>query len=71
MSPFSFDSVVRNLQAVNFGNPIECEKDDYDRDRTRTCNPQIRSLMPYPLGHTATFDDEDTVAQIIISTGIT
>lgn len=25
-----------------------------DRDRTRTCNPQIRSLMPSPLGHTAT-----------------
>ena len=25
-----------------------------DRDRTRTCNPQIRSLVPYPLGHTAT-----------------
>ena len=25
----------------------------YERDRTRTCNPQIRSLMPYPLGHTA------------------
>lgn len=24
-----------------------------DRDRTRTCNPQIRSLMPSPLGHTA------------------
>ena len=24
----------------------------YDRDRTRTCNPQIRSLVPYPLGHT-------------------
>ena len=24
-----------------------------DRDRTRTCNPQIRSLMPYPLGHAA------------------
>ena len=23
-----------------------------ERDRTRTCNPQIRSLMPYPLGHT-------------------
>ena len=23
-----------------------------DRDRTRTCNPQIRSLVPYPLGHT-------------------
>ena len=25
----------------------------FDRDRTRTCNPQIRSLMPYPLGHAA------------------
>ncbi len=21
-------------------------------DRTRTCNPQIRRLVPYPLGHT-------------------
>ena len=29
------------------------KKDCDDRDRTRTCNPQIRSLMPYPLGHTA------------------
>ena len=25
----------------------------FDRGRTRTCNPQIRSLVPYPLGHTA------------------
>ena len=24
----------------------------FDHDRTRTCNPQIRSLVPYPLGHT-------------------
>ena len=23
-------------------------KKKIDRDRTRTCNPQIRSLMPYP-----------------------
>ena len=29
------------------------KKSSVDRDRTRTCNPQIRSLMPYPLGHTA------------------
>ena len=29
------------------------KKELTDRDRTRTCNPQIRSLMPYPLGHTA------------------
>ncbi len=27
-------------------------KNDFERDRTRTCNPQIRSLVPYPLGHT-------------------
>ena len=28
-------------------------KTDLERGRTRTCNPQIRSLVPYPLGHTA------------------
>ena len=28
-----------------------------DRGRTRTCNPQIRSLVPYPLGHTASLKD--------------
>ena len=27
-----------------------------ERDRTRTCNPQIRSLVPYPLGHTPSLD---------------
>ena len=27
-------------------------QNNFDRDRTRTCNPQIRSLVPYPLGHT-------------------
>ena len=26
-----------------------------DRDRTRTGNPQIRSLVPYPLGHTTLY----------------
>ena len=29
------------------------KKRNFDLDRTRTCNPQIRSLMPYPLGHKA------------------
>ena len=24
---------------------------NFTPDRTRTCNPQIRSLVPYPLGH--------------------
>ena len=27
----------------------------FDRGRTRTCNPQRRKLMPYPLGHTAIY----------------
>ena len=27
---------------------------NFDRDRTRTCNLLIRSQAPYPLGHTAT-----------------
>ena len=28
----------------------------FERDRTRTCNPQIRSLVPYPLGHTVSVE---------------
>ena len=28
------------------------DKKCLNRDRTRTCNPQIRSLVPYPFGHT-------------------
>ena len=39
-----------------FKNNLKKKKDVNDRDRTRTCNPQIRSLMPYPLGHTATVE---------------
>ena len=31
---------------------MNIKKKEFDRDRTRTCNPQIRSLVPYPLGHT-------------------
>ena len=33
-------------------------KKDFDHDRTRTCNPQIRSLVPYPLGHTVSVSIE-------------
>ena len=29
------------------------DKKCFNRDRTQTCNPQIRSLVPYPFGHTA------------------
>ncbi len=32
---------------------FEIKKKFNDHGRTRTCNPQIRSLMPYPLGHAA------------------
>ena len=28
-----------------------------DHGRTRTCNPQIRSLVPYPLGHAASLNE--------------
>ena len=32
---------------------------NFERDRTRTCNPQIRSLVPYPLGHTPYAGEEN------------
>ena len=32
---------------------------NFERDRTRTCNPQIRSLGPYPLGHTPYIEEEN------------
>ena len=31
--------------------PEKTGKNNFDHDRTWTCNPQIRSLMPYPFGH--------------------
>ena len=40
------------------------ETKDIGRDRTRTCNPQIRSLVPYPLGHTVS--DVDLFASAIL-----
>ena len=41
---------------VIFWDFITQNKKINDRGRTRTCNPQIRSLMPYPLGHVASID---------------
>ena len=39
---------------VPFHSPLKSyQKILNDRDRTRTCNPQIRSLVHYPLGNTA------------------
>ena len=38
--------LAKNCLHIRFG------RKGIDRDRTRTCNPQIRSLVPYPLGHT-------------------
>ena len=47
---------LSNLDIVHWVLPwIMPEKiTSYDRSRTRTCNPRIRSPMPYPLGHTTT-----------------
>ena len=35
-------------------------KKNYDPGRTRTCNLQIRSLSPYPLGHRAYIQNSDS-----------
>ena len=32
---------------------VDISKKNFDPGRTRTCNPLIRSQMPYPLGHRA------------------
>ena len=40
-----------NNNDVDIGKEMTVSK-NIDRDRTRTFNPQIRSLVPYPLGHT-------------------
>ena len=36
----------------------------FDPGRTRTCNPLIRSQMPYPLGHRATSQWEQLIFQV-------
>ena len=46
------------------------ETKDIGRDRTRTCNPQIRSLVPYPLGHTVLDDGMFTSAMLCVATFI-
>ena len=38
--------IVSNMIAV-----LQGENENVDPGRTRTCNPLIRSQMPYPLGH--------------------
>merc|ERR1711867_140456 len=54
MGPVTVDSFF--LPINFFKEKTNCKAKDkrskrIDRDRTRTCNPQIRSLVPYPLGH--------------------
>ena len=46
------------------------ETKDIGRDRTRTCNPQIRSLVPYPLGHTVSDVGMFTSAILSVATFI-
>ena len=40
------------LRPIKYCFVEKVQQKEIDRDRTRTCNPQIRSLVPYPLGHT-------------------
>ena len=42
---------------------LVAEEKESDRGRPRTCNPQIQSLVPYPLGHTVV--DEKILEQAI------
>ena len=39
-----------------------------DPGRTRTCNPLIRSQMPYPLGHRASLGLRDNKMQDMVTT---
>ena len=50
---WAFEKLILLTKRITFILKKIWKKDCTDRDRTRTCNPQIRSLMPYPLGHTA------------------
>ena len=60
LPPISFSKLWLNLLSLFFFTNLDCfyrnnwnTQKVIDRGRTRTCNPQIRSLVPYPLGHTA------------------
>ena len=44
------DNIIYSCESLKYGHKIN--KISLEHDRTRTCNPQIRSLVPYPLGHT-------------------
>ena len=44
-----FEKCDKNLKKMTYKS--KNKKVIIDHDRTRTCNPQIRSLVPYPLGH--------------------
>ena len=49
----SYRKSIKGLSPSIFAeNGMTSSEKGIDRDRTRTCNPQIRSLVPYPLGHT-------------------
>ena len=52
MEPNSVENLERTYRRTLFDIPNKNQK-GIDHGRTRTCNPQIRSLVPYPLGHAA------------------
>ena len=47
---------------------IYIDKKNLDPGRTRTCNPLIRSQMPYPLGHRASLGLLDNKMQDMVTT---
>ena len=51
---FFFSLCISNTDSQQVMNPAILLK-DIDPGRTRTCNPQIRSLVPYPLGDKASY----------------
>ena len=46
----SFSLIVKKMYEIVL--QLDLERKIFNRDGTRTRNPQIRSLVPYPLGHT-------------------
>ena len=46
---------IEHLRTKPFSRNVLQLQKNFARNRTRTCNPQIRSLVPSPLGHTSSY----------------
>ena len=54
--------IVSNMIAV-----LQGENENVDPGRTRTCNPLIRSQMPYPLGHRTSGNNASAFLHLIFN----